>query len=266
MNHDRDPGHRVLPWSPYDPTRNKLPEGAFSWRRMLDDDLRTLELGHPDTVNYVKQSAKIFCNYSVDENGVSFCRLHVVVAKIHGTIARPSITMCEGRSTRKAVYASVQGAHLFVSSIWSLHGTEATTISHVCSNRAESTRKLCPQGMKSAGNGTPSPMNGFRGRFLLALHARNPGLTWIHRVHGQHINVRDHHPQSKTRRLRVILLLQTTTNLLRRLQQTSGHTKMTNINPVRDCPKHRKALSLHKRPRLQIPQRVRITHPHRVRR
>ena len=73
MNHDRDPGHRVLPWSPYDPTRNKLPEGAFSWRKMLDDDLKALEFGHPETVNYVKQSAKIFCNYSVEENTVSYC-------------------------------------------------------------------------------------------------------------------------------------------------------------------------------------------------
>lgn len=98
MNHDRDPGHRVLPWSPYDPTRNKLPEGAFSWRKMLDSDLKTLEFGHPETVNYVKQSAKIFCNYPVEENGVSFCGFTVVVAATDRTIAHPSITMYEGRS------------------------------------------------------------------------------------------------------------------------------------------------------------------------
>lgn len=79
MNHDRDPGHRVLPWSPYDPTRNKLAEGAFSWRRMLDNDLKTLEFGHPETVNYVKQSAKIFCNYSVEESGVSHRPSSVIV-------------------------------------------------------------------------------------------------------------------------------------------------------------------------------------------
>lgn len=81
MNHDRDPGHRVLPWSPYDPTRSKLPEDAFSWRRMLDHDLKALEFGHPETVNYVKQSAKIFCNYSVEENGVSYRRPPVDAAK-----------------------------------------------------------------------------------------------------------------------------------------------------------------------------------------
>ena len=100
MNHDRDPGHRVLPWSPYDPTRNKLPEGAFSWRKMLDSDLKTLEFGHPETVNYVKQSAKIFCNYSVEENGVSNRGLTAVVAKkkTDEMIAHPSIVMCEGRS------------------------------------------------------------------------------------------------------------------------------------------------------------------------
>jgi len=98
MNHDRDPGHRVLPWSPYDPTRNNLPEGAFSWRKMLDSDLRVLEFGHPETVNYVKQSAKIFCNYSVEENGVSFCGWPISVAKTNGAVARSSITMCEGRS------------------------------------------------------------------------------------------------------------------------------------------------------------------------
>ena len=99
MNHDRDPGHRVLPWSPYDPTRNKLPEGAFSWRRMLDNDLKALEFGHPETVNYVKQSAKIFCNYSVEENGVSYRKSSLVVAvtETNETVARPSVTMYEGR-------------------------------------------------------------------------------------------------------------------------------------------------------------------------
>jgi len=98
MNHDRDPGHRVLPWSPYDPTRNKLPEGAFSWRKMLDGDLKILEFGHPETVNYVKQSAKIFCNYSVEENGVSLRGSSLVVKKTDGATALPSITMYEGRS------------------------------------------------------------------------------------------------------------------------------------------------------------------------
>lgn len=99
MNHDRDPGHRVLPWSAYDPTRNKLPDSAFSWRKMLDNDLKTLEFGHPETVNYVKQSAKIFCNYPVEENGVSYRTSSVVVAKTdaNGTIARPSVSMREGR-------------------------------------------------------------------------------------------------------------------------------------------------------------------------
>ena len=91
MNHDRDPGHRVLPWSPYDPTRNKLPEGAFSWRKMLDNDLKILEFGHPETVNYVKQSAKIFCNYSVEENGVGISRCTAVVAKNKLMECSPSI-------------------------------------------------------------------------------------------------------------------------------------------------------------------------------
>ena len=49
---------------------------------MLDSDLETLEFGHPETVNYVKQSAKIFCNYSVEENGVSFCGSPAAVAKL----------------------------------------------------------------------------------------------------------------------------------------------------------------------------------------
>ena len=65
---------------------------------MLDSDLRILEFGHPETVNYVKQSAKIFCNYSVEENGVSFCEWSVALAKTDETIARPSIVMCEGGS------------------------------------------------------------------------------------------------------------------------------------------------------------------------
>lgn len=101
MNHDRDPGHRVLPWSPYDPTRNKLPDNSFSWRKMLDSDLKTLEFGHPETVNYVKQSAKIFCNYSVEENGVGCHLLPVSAAETNtdGPTAHPSITLCEGRST-----------------------------------------------------------------------------------------------------------------------------------------------------------------------
>ncbi|KAF9788088.1 hypothetical protein BJ322DRAFT_1046927 [Thelephora terrestris] len=82
MNHDRDPGHRVLPWSPYDPTRSKLPEDAFSWRRMLDNDLKALEFGHPETVNYVKQSAKIFCNYVVEENGPAHRSLCARIAQL----------------------------------------------------------------------------------------------------------------------------------------------------------------------------------------
>lgn len=82
---------------------------------MLDSDLKVLEFGHPETVNYVKQSAKIFCNYSVEENGVSNRRLPVVAAGADGTVARPSIAVCEGRSTRKTRNASSQGQHLFVS-------------------------------------------------------------------------------------------------------------------------------------------------------
>src|SRR5882757_8114425 len=108
MNHDRDPGHRILPWTPYDPTRNKLPDGAFSWRKMLDSGLKALEFGHPETVNYVKQSAKIFCNYSVEENGVSLGRLPVAVAISDRTTAHPSIAVCQGRPARKAAYARIQ--------------------------------------------------------------------------------------------------------------------------------------------------------------
>ena len=101
MNHDRDPGHRVLPWTPYDPTRNKLPDNSFSWRKMLDNDLKTLDFGHPETVNYVKQSAKIFCNYPVEEGGVSYRPSSVLVTKTDtdGTIARSSVAMREGRPT-----------------------------------------------------------------------------------------------------------------------------------------------------------------------
>jgi hypothetical protein len=67
---------------------------------MLDNDLQALEFGLPETVNYVKQSAKIFCNYSVEENSVSHCGSSVVVGKADadGTTARPPIPMCESRS------------------------------------------------------------------------------------------------------------------------------------------------------------------------
>ena len=60
---------------------------------------------------------------------MSFCGSPVVVAKTDKTTARPPIAMYEGRSTRKAVYARVQGTHLFVSSIRSLRGAEVTIIS-----------------------------------------------------------------------------------------------------------------------------------------